>query len=101
MSPAQVEGDLKHGLTIGEKTHKHFVLRECSMGDMFDAEELVPASRQLAFRAALLTKQLVSIGDYHGPFTMQMLRKFEPADFTELMNAQDQLGEKEAAGEKK
>ncbi len=92
----RVEGDLKHGLRIGEKLHTHFAVGAADTGDLFDAEEQIPASRPLAYRAALLTRQLEYIGDYRGPFTLDMLRKLHPVDFGLLVDAQvsvDEQGE--------
>lgn len=92
MTPAQIEGDLEHGLTIGGKVCKHFVLQEVDTGAMFDAEEMVPPERQMAYRGALLTFQLKQLGEYKGPFDLVMLRKLKPADFDTLVEAQNRLG---------
>lgn len=97
MRPARIEGDLEHGLQIGEKIHKHFVLEEVDTGAMFDAEEIAnPQERPMAYRAALLTFQLKKLGDFEGPFNLAMLRRLKPQDFADLADAQQALGQQGA-----
>jgi phage FluMu protein gp41 len=98
---SQVEGELKHGLKIGDTVHTHFVLRPALTGDLFDAEEIVPANRALAYRAALLGCQLVRMGSYTGPFDLALLRKLHTADFDILVEAQQQVERQGVTAEKK
>jgi phage FluMu protein gp41 len=97
----QVTVDLKHGLTIGDKTHTRAVLKEATAGDVIDAteesEKLVPtpdgyeliASNTLV-GANLLRRQIVSIGDYKGPLSLAELKKLHPSDLN-LLNTNASL----------
>lgn len=89
-------GSLKHGLKVGDDVHKDFVLREGSAQDYFDAEAEADSNKPISYRAALVARQLVSIGSYKGPFTVRMLGKLKPVDLNKLMEARDAL---EAEGE--
>ncbi|MDI3259697.1 MAG: phage tail assembly protein [Sinobacteraceae bacterium] len=91
-----VSGKLKHGLKIGAETHYDFELRELTTQDLFDAEDQASADKGLTFNAALLTRQLVRVGTFSGPFTLAMIGKLKPADYARLRKAQaelDALGE--------
>ncbi len=90
------KGTLQHGLTIGEKTHKDFVMGPIeNMGQMFDAEKECDVDKPMTFRAALMAAQLQSLGDYKGPFTLGMMRSLKPADYNLLSKALDILAEAE------
>lgn len=91
-----VTGKLQHGMTIEGVAHKEFEMREVSTGDLLDAENDAPVSKPLNFATALLTRQLLRIGDFTGPFTVGMLRKLDPVDYWILRDKQtelDRLGE--------
>ena len=79
-----MKGSLKDGVEIGGKVAKDFELREATVGDMFDAEELAPADRQVAYQGALISRQLVQLGDVPGPISMEVIRRLTPADFSLL-----------------
>lgn len=101
MSRVTVDGTLKHGLTLNGEVQMDFVLREALAEDLFAAEGDATPERPMTFRAALLARQLVSLGAYTGPFTLQMIGKLRAADLTVLMNKQrelDALGEDEQPG---
>lgn len=89
-------GTLKTGLTIGGVTYKDFELRRPTAQDFFDAEEEVPSSRSIAFKAAVVARVLKHIGDYTGPFTVKILGKLTPGDLEMLIAAHAEL---EEAGE--
>jgi phage FluMu protein gp41 len=91
MSTQQIRGTLTHGLLINGIAQREFVLREYITGDIFDAELDVDADKPLAFSAALLVRQLVSIGTFEGPFTINMIRSLHPADFSILRSKQREL----------
>jgi phage FluMu protein gp41 len=97
-----VSGPLKHGLTIKGVVHKEFTLREASVDDMLDAEMEVDVTKPLNFNAQMMIRQLVKVGSFEGPFTMNMVRQLKPADWRVLRQAQtevDSLGEGESASE--
>ena len=79
-----VKGTLTDGVQIGGKLAKEFELREATAGDMFDAEELAPADRPVAYEGALISRQLVSLGDMPGPIDFAIIRRLTPADFNAL-----------------
>lgn len=85
-------GTLKRGLKIGEIVHKEFVLRpDVTAGDYFAAEESVGARNTLRFSAALVARQLVSIGEFKGPFSADLLAKLTPDDLGILIAKRDEL----------
>jgi phage FluMu protein gp41 len=106
---SNLKGKLKHGLKLGDVVHKDFELREAITDDLFQAEKI--ASEQgggthtpLVFQAALLTLQLVRVGDYSGPFTLKMIGSLKKGDFVQLRQAQEVLegaGESEQPGEQR
>lgn len=94
-------GTLKHGLKVGDQVHKEFELREATTGDMFAAEAEADSSRPLSYRGALVCQQLVRIGTFTGPFTLNTIGKLKVADFNILIAAQRDLdaeGEGEQPG---
>jgi phage FluMu protein gp41 len=96
MERATTTGTLKHGLHIGSEVHKDFEMREALAGDIFDAENDATGEKPTAFRAALIARQLVSVGTFRGPFTLKMIGQLKTVDLAVLLNAQkelDQLGE--------
>lgn len=94
-------GTLKKGLKIGDTLHKDFELRQCTAADYFAAEASASATKDITFRAALAAQQLVRIGTYEGPFSLQMLGRLTPGDIGRLCDARDELereGEAEQPG---
>lgn len=87
---------LKRGMKVGKDTHKEFELRQMTTADMLDAENEVSAAKPLNFSAALASLQLVRVGTYDGPFTLNMVRSLDPEDFNTLREA---LGEVAKLGE--
>jgi phage FluMu protein gp41 len=100
-SGGQVSGQLKAGVTISNETHKTFALREATVADILDAENDGDITKPLNFAAQLLLRQLVSIGSFNGPFTLNLIRRMKPIDWRILRAAQteiDALGEGEPPG---
>ena len=96
----KVSGKLKAGITLEQTTHDTFVMREATVSDILDAEMEADVSKPLNFAAALMARQLVSLGDYTGKVTVNMLRRLKPADWRILRAAQaelDGLGEDASA----
>jgi phage FluMu protein gp41 len=90
--PLIVKGTLRFGLKIGEKVHKEFTIREASCDDMFNAEaEAHAVNTPLTYEAAMIARQLLSVGSYEGPFTVGVLRSLKPHDFALLREAQAEL----------
>ncbi|RJX32338.1 MAG: hypothetical protein C4516_04365 [Oxalobacter sp.] len=96
------KGRLKHGMKIGEVVHKEFEMREMTVEDMLDAEAATSTSNPLNYATELITRQLVRVGDFTGPFTMGMMKKnLKPTDWRLLREAQmelDALGEADSIG---
>lgn len=88
---ATKEGTLKYGLKIGDAVYKDYVLREATTADLFDAEDEAPASKRLAYRGALLGRQLVKLGELSGPIKLDVIRKLHPKDFDQLVAEQAAL----------
>lgn len=91
-------GALKHGLKVGDVAHKSFEIREATAGDLFTAETFAGTDRPIAFAAALLCQQLLSIGTFTGPFTLEVIGKLKRADLNLLQEARlalDEEGEAE------
>ena len=98
---ATVKGTLKHGLKVGDVRHCDFELRDSTTADMFDAEDDAPAHKRLAFRGALLARQIVKLGEMSGPLEFSMIRKLDREDFDQLVDAQvevDELGKSKPGG---
>lgn len=92
---ATIKGTLKHGLKIGDTVHKDYEIRESTTADMFDAEDDAPTTKRLAFRGALLARQIVKLGELSGPLDFSMVRKLHREDFDQLVDDQvkvDDLG---------
>lgn len=96
---------LTHGIALAGKKVKTVVLREPLLEDMIAAEnEAVAQYSPLAFRRALVARQIVSLdGDDSMPVTSKMLAKVRPGDWTKLvdgLNEAEALGEADVAEEK-
>lgn len=89
-------GTLKHGLKIGDQVHTEFEIRAGNSADYFAAEAAADSSKPISFRASLVAQQLVRIGTFSGPFTLNTLGKLKPSDLNQLLDARDAL---EAEGE--
>lgn len=87
------EGTLPHGFEYKGHLQTAFKMREVgNAGELFDAEiEAGGVENQLAFNGALIARQLLSIGDCKGPFSIEQIRKMKPADFQALRVAQGKL----------
>ena len=90
-----LKGKLIHGVVLGKDTLKDFEIRVARTGDMFDAEELASPLKMLAYKGALLSCQIVRLGDIEGPIDFDLIRKLHPEDFDMLTDAMDQV---EASG---
>ena len=92
-----VSASLKHGIPIAGKRAKNIVIREPLLDDMIAAETEATQFSPLAFRRALVARQIVSIdGDTDTPVTPKMLGQLRPGDWQRLVNGlnqAEQLGE--------
>lgn len=100
---------LVDGLTIGKVTHTQAVLRAPTAGQLIEAArqaEMVVTDREgraaLAVSPTLLSyavlgAQIERIGDYEGPFTMQVLGKLSGGDLERLQIAAALLEQAEGA----
>lgn len=88
-----VKGKLVDGFVFKEKKQFDFEMRPITTaGELFDAEiESGGVENQLAFNGALISRQLVRIGDFTGPFGIDHIRNMSPADFGALRTAQGKL----------
>lgn len=73
-------GQLKHGLKVGDAVQKEFEIRPMTTGDLYDAEDMAPPDKSIKFAHSLLCCQLVRIGTFNGPFTLDVMRKIKPSD---------------------
>jgi phage FluMu protein gp41 len=92
------KGKLKHGLEIAGKKHHDFVMKEGFSDIMFDAETEGMAHNLLTFNGLMMCRQLVSVGSFQGPFTIEMIGSLKRGDYQKLRAAQmelDLLGEAE------
>jgi phage FluMu protein gp41 len=85
------KGTLKHGLKIGTDVYREFVMREALAEDVFMAERDADAGKPLTFAAEMMALQLVSVGNYKGPFTRGMIGTLRQADYRRLREAQAEL----------
>ncbi|MEO9385295.1 phage tail assembly protein [Chromobacterium phragmitis] len=89
--------NLKHGIKLRGTVHKSVVLREPLLDDMIAAEEEAnSALTPLAYRRALVARQIVKLGDTDVPVTPGMLGKLKGADWAALsagLHEVQQLGE--------
>lgn len=86
-----IKKKLKDGVEIGGKVAHDFEMRVATAGDMFDAEELAPADKQVAYHGALISRQLVRLGDMPGPIDFEVVRRLTPGDFSILYDALKEL----------
>lgn len=86
-------GTLVDGFTYKEAKQLDFTLNATvTAGDLFDAEiEAESAYNELAFKGALLARQLINIGECKGPFTLQQIRALSAKDYGVLRAAQRAL----------
>ncbi|WP_024303327.1 phage tail assembly protein [Pseudogulbenkiania sp. MAI-1] len=94
---------LTHGVPLKNSSAKTVVLREPLLEDMIEAEsDAAAAFSPLAFRRALVARQIVSLDGDALPVTPGMLNKLRPSDWNKLvagLNEAEQLGEASAAAE--
>ena len=84
-------GKLKHGLRIAGSVYQNFVLREALAEDLFIAEREADVNKPLTYAGELMALQLVSVGEYKGPFTRGMIGMLRQSDFRTLRDAQAEL----------
>lgn len=106
----RLEFDLTHGLTLGEggkeRTLKHVVLRAPEPGDIIDAgeesEKLVYALQNGELAPVLVTsptlsgvhvlrRQIVMLGDVHGPLDLALLKRLPLSDFNVLQSKAEEI----------
>jgi len=93
-------------ITIAGVNYTHFEMREATVDDMFDSEmELARIGggthTPLQFNGHMMVRQLKQVSNdqgatFEGPFTMNMLKNWEPRNYRVLRDAQievDLLGE--------
>lgn len=85
------KGTLKKGLKIGADVHRDFVMREGNTGDLLAAELDSSTNTPLNFTLQCVTRQLVRIGTYEGPFTLKMLGTLSSGDSARLREAHAEL----------
>jgi phage FluMu protein gp41 len=98
-----VIGSLKHGLSLEGVVQKTFKMRDSTVDDLLSAEGEADVDKPLNFNSQLMARQLVSVGSFEGPFTMNMIRRLKKHDWRILRAAQTELdtqGEAEPASEK-
>jgi phage FluMu protein gp41 len=84
-----LSGTLTDGLVVGDSILKEFELRVCTVADMFAAEQNASPERFLAFRGALIARQLVRLGDLSGPIDFDLIGQLTPRDLGQLIDALD------------
>lgn len=82
------KGTLRKGMKIGGEVAKEFEMREAITADLLAAETDASTENALNFNAALLSRQLVRVGTFEGPFTVGMIGKLCTQDFKILRDAQ-------------
>lgn len=104
---ATIECTLKKGLTEGDKTHTHCIIREPTAGDVIAASEESEKVVALGTEPVLVTsptlvgintlrRQIVSIGDITGPLEREMLDRLSAEDLNLVQQHANKL---ERAGE--
>ncbi|MCF8491356.1 MAG: phage tail assembly protein [Rhodospirillum sp.] len=101
---------LTTGLKVGDVFYKEVTFRKLTGGDILDAS--VEAERPMAtpagwlilsspsaMGAALLRRQIASIGDHQGPLSLTELRKFTDTDLETLQTAVQTLDAAQANAE--
>lgn len=84
-------GRLQHGIETEKSRLLDFEMRPCSAGDMVDAEDIASPAKFFAYRLALISVQLVRLGDLDGPIPYVLLRKAKPGDVDQLIEALDEV----------
>lgn len=88
-------GKLPVGLEFAGKTHKDFKLRPAKVRDTIEATAEVGADDNLKFMLAILSRQLVSLGDIpKASITVDLLSDLYDVDLAELHESQEQLEKK-------
>lgn len=88
-------GTLPVGLDFAGKTHKDFKLRPAKVRDTIEATGEVGADNNLKFMLAILSRQLVSLGDIpKANITSELLAELYDVDLAELHEAQETLEKK-------
>jgi len=93
-------------INIAGVSYTHFVMREPTIQDMFDAEEELAqygkgTDTPIAFNAEMMIRQITRVsnaegGAFDGPFTLNMLKSWGTKNWRALRNHQikvDLLGE--------
>ncbi len=90
------------GLKIGETVHREAEIREAGVADLLDAtsesEKLVrtPEGYHLIASSLMvgvntLRRQIVKIGEYKGPLTLNEIKALSPVDLDLLQSKADEL----------
>lgn len=97
MDKNEIEFELFDGLKLSGVRQKKICMRPFNAGDMIDAEDSAPVTKQLAYNTALAALIIKKFGTFDGTVTYGMLRRLSPRD---LNLVHSKLGELEAiAGE--
>ncbi len=96
------EIELINGLTIGEKVHRHAMIREATAADLIDATDesekvirteegfqLIASPTMVALNT--LRRQIVKVGEYEGPLSLSELKKLSAPDLSLLQEGAEVL----------
>lgn len=90
-----VTGKLPFGIKIGEAIHQNFEIREPLVEDMVEAEKTISPTDLHAFNIEMLSRVMVRVGTFEGPFTANMFRRLKRHDYNALVQGMmqaDNLG---------
>lgn len=89
------KGTLLLGVEFDGKTHKEFEIRLAKVSDSIDAEKETSGKSGVEFMVAVISRQLVSLGDIpKKSITTELLRDMYDDDLTILQNAKESLKKK-------
>lgn len=94
---------LQKGLKVGEEIHKAAEIREATAGDFIEATEeserlcLTPEGNYILIASPTmvglntLRRQIVRVGEYDGPLTLQELKMLSGTDIRKLQEMAEKL----------
>jgi len=95
MSELTEEGTLSGGVTVAGVLHRDFCLRLPTVRDNIDAVDEVGGTNAVALNAAILARQLVSLGSLKPEeINFDLVAGMHPADYNELEAAGQRLEKK-------
>lgn len=91
----EITGTLPVGLDYAGKSHQGFKLRPAKVRDTIEATAEVGTDSNLKFMLAILSRQLVALGDIPKEhITSELLAELYDVDLAELHEAQETLEKK-------